>query len=32
MENEDNPWILESPMRISKMGNQNVSIATNIDI
>jgi len=32
MEGEDNPWILESPMRISKMGNRNISIATSIDI
>ena len=31
MEEEDNQWILESPMTISKMGNQSVSTATNTD-
>jgi len=32
MEDKDNPWTSESPMRISKMGNQNVSIVTSTDI
>jgi len=32
MEEEDNQWILESPMTISKMGSLSASIATNTDI
>ena len=32
MEGEDSPYISESSVRISKMGNQNVSIITNTDI
>ena len=32
MEDEDNTWTLESPMRISRMGSQNASIVTNTDI
>jgi len=28
---ENNQWILEGPMTISKMGNQSVSTATNMD-
>jgi len=31
MEGEDNPWTLESPMRISKMKNRNFSITTSMD-
>jgi len=30
-EDEDNQWILESPMIISKMGSPSASIATNTD-
>ena len=30
MMEEDNKWILEGPMTISKMGNQSVSTATNM--
>jgi len=32
MEEEDNQWILESPMTISKMESLSVLIATNMDI
>jgi len=32
MEGKDSPWTSESPTRISKMGNQNVSIATSTNI
>jgi len=32
MEEEDNQWILESLMTISKMGSLSASIATNMDI
>jgi len=32
MEDEDNTWTLKSPTRISRMGSQNVSIATSMDI
>jgi len=32
MEKENNQWILESPMTISKMGSLSASIATNMDI
>jgi len=32
MEEEDNQWILESPMTNSKMGSLSASIATNMDI
>ena len=32
MGKEDNQWILESPMTISKMGSRNASIVTNTDI
>ena len=31
MEEEDNQWILESPMTISKTGNLNASIVTSTD-
>jgi len=31
MEGEDSPWILESPITISRMENQSVSIATSMD-
>jgi len=31
MEDEDNEWILGSPMIISKMGSPSASIATNMD-
>jgi len=32
MEEENNQWILESPMTISKMGSLSASIATNTNI
>ena len=32
MEDEDNTWTLESPTRISRIGSQNVSITTIMDI
>jgi len=32
MEGKDSLWTLESPTRTSKMGNQNTSIATSIDM
>ena len=31
MEEEDNQWILGSPMTISRMGSLNASIATSMD-
>ena len=32
MESKDSPWILENPMRTSRIGSQNASIATSMDI
>ena len=32
IENEDNPWILESQTMISKMGSQNASTAISMGI
>jgi len=32
MEDKDNPWTLESPMKTSKMGSPSVSIVTSIVI